>query len=102
MRHSLFLTVVWGFIIGIFLRSVWPIAFSVQFWLLVLGAALASHALTSDLVFSVREIKQYSLYFLLCIFAASLSLGMMRYSLFVSYQGDPILAGKVGEKIALQ
>jgi competence protein ComEC len=99
MRQSAFYPAVFGYTLGIFLRSLVTLSFSFElttvFWLAGIFVILWYRGEMYDIV----HLKRYSINFLAIIVLLFVAFGAIRYSFFTSYHGDPLLAAMVGKKI---
>ena len=99
MRHSIFYSVVFGFITGIALSSVFSFSYSVLFFAMVFSLAFLLFIKKSDAVFENKETKTYTYSFLVTVFILFVSIGCVRYALYTSWKGDGVLKSVVRTKI---
>lgn len=102
MRHSIFLTLAWGFIIGIFISSLWHFSMYIGVLLFIISSALCFSEVSLGTLFSPYEIKQYSWFFLACVFFLGSALGVLRYTQYINNKGDAHLLNRIGQSIEVQ
>lgn len=102
MRRSLFHPIAGGFVAGILVASVVP---GVSLGVALAAALVAFSAVTwvvwSGPVAVSRELREYSLAMIVCVFALAFSLGMLRFVWFASWHGDENLASLGGSRVTL-
>lgn len=102
MRHSLFYAIFFGFITGIAIHSFIEISFTFTFFLGLILCACMLYAYTSDNIFEKREVRQYSWFFIIAVFAIAITVGFIRYDFFSTWKGDPHLTSLVDRNVSLE
>jgi competence protein ComEC len=91
MKQPLFYCVVTGFIIGIVIHSVIPVASSYGLFSMLVSIAL---------LFVSKNRHRWFVYS--CVILLGIGIGLVRYEWFVSWKGDALLQALVDEKVILE
>ncbi len=102
MKHSLFYPVVYGFIVGIFIRSIGDIDNDVVIILFLISLSLVGYLIQTGLRYSQPETKTYSLFFITLIFILANTVGIFRYDLFVKHPTNDPLLNRIGEETEVE
>jgi competence protein ComEC len=99
MRHSVFYSAVFGFLVGIFVSSNIAFSYEALFFATLISVALFVYVFQAQLVFVDAEIKQYTYFFLVIVFLLCACFGCVRYAFYGSWKGDSVLKSMIDTKI---
>ena len=99
MKHSVFYPIVFGYIVGIWFASIYILPIDITYLVFGIFLCITFYLLISRNAYIHYKPKTYTVFFLVCIFISCVCGGIVRYSFFISFNGDTYLSSLINRKI---